>query len=120
MLCCTSQCQAFFKHAGETIVLLENQNCQSWFSEFGPSLLPSTRTDNLNRATHVVLIYFQAGTPLLVFATSFIRSSNLHTLHVLHAHTTMTTAIKNGFEAVTLTGSCTMVIYTCYYDREAL
>ena len=102
------------------MVLLENQNCQSWFSEFGPSLLPSTRTDNLDRTTHIVLIYFQAGAPLPVFATSFIRFSNLHKLHFLHAHTTMTTAIKNGFEAVTLTGICTMVIYTCYYDREAL
>ena len=69
-----SQCQAFFKHAGETMVLLENRIWQSWFSEFGPSLLPSTRTNNLDRTAHIVLICFK---PVLLHP-SLLSTGSLH------------------------------------------
>ena len=35
---------------------------------------------------------------------------NLHTLQVFHAHTQMTTAIKNGFQGVVLPGIRTLII----------
>jgi hypothetical protein len=62
------------------------------------------------RTVNVVLTRYQTATVIPIFSAFLQRLPHLHTLHVLHAHTQMTTALKNGFENVTLPNIRTLII----------
>ncbi|KDR85741.1 hypothetical protein GALMADRAFT_218830 [Galerina marginata CBS 339.88] len=88
----------FFKHIGETLLL------KSKGVSVNPTLGAFIRTAN------IVLTRYQTETVIPKFSKSLRKLPNLHTLHVLHAHTQMTTAIKTGFEGVELPSIRTLII----------
>ncbi|EAU92311.1 hypothetical protein CC1G_00530 [Coprinopsis cinerea okayama7 len=90
--------EQFFRHAGESLTrkcngLLEN-----------PDLLDMVRYVN------VILTRYKSDMVLPTFTKCLKAMPNVHTIHVLHAHTQMTSHIKAGFEGVSLPTIRTLII----------
>jgi len=59
---------------------------------------------------HVVLTRFKSAEVVPTFASCIARLPNLHTLHILHAHTQMMKVLLTGFEPVSFLQIRTLVI----------
>lgn len=89
---------AFFKHAGETLErksngLLENKDLAKYVG-----------------VANLVLTRYQTNVVLPPLTACLQSLPNLHTIHVLHAHTQMTTAIKDAFEGIVLPHVRTVIV----------
>jgi len=56
----------------------------------------------LNRRVHVVVTRYKSAIILPKFASLLTRLPNLHTLHILHAHTLISGALKEDFKGIRL------------------
>ena len=70
------------------------------------------------RKVSIVITRYQAPRLMPILASCLESLPNLHTLHVLHAHTQMTTAIRLAFEKVTLGSVKTLAVPD--YSHEIL
>ncbi|KAJ6620579.1 hypothetical protein B0H10DRAFT_1791457 [Mycena sp. CBHHK59/15] len=86
----TGKPAAFYKHLGDSL-----QRISAGLSH-EPELLTYIRTVN------VILTRYSTYEILPVFAGTMTKMPNLHTLQVIHAHTAMTTHLKNGFAGISL------------------
>ncbi|KAH6917082.1 hypothetical protein BKA70DRAFT_1417857 [Coprinopsis sp. MPI-PUGE-AT-0042] len=82
--------EQFFRHSGETLT----RKCKG--------LLETQELAAMVRTVNVVLTRYKPDEVLPAFTNCLQAMSNLQTLHILHAHTQMTTKIREGFEGVTL------------------
>lgn len=64
----------------------------------------------------VSLTRCSTNTVLPAFATCLKALPNLHTLRIMHAHSQMTTALKNAFENVSLPQIRTIILPTCAHN----
>ncbi|CAA7268069.1 unnamed protein product [Cyclocybe aegerita] len=102
--CCSARVSAktkpgsFYKHNGEALL----RKCAG--------LTANPELAGFVRGAHVILTRYQAATLIPTFSAALGKLPNLHTLHVLHAHTAMTTALKTGFEGVALPQIRTLII----------
>lgn len=110
-VCCQSRSMdrpAFYRHAGETLQrksegLLNNPHLASYIRS-APSRQRRLIIDtNGNfRIVNVIFTRFKTERVLPPFVECVKIMPNLHTFHILHAHTKMTTALKVAFNDVTL------------------
>ncbi|KAJ3538052.1 hypothetical protein NMY22_g5327 [Coprinellus aureogranulatus] len=90
--------RAFYKHIGEGL----ERKCSGLAKR--PDLW------EMVGKVHVSLTRYQTETVLPAFLKCMKNLPNLHTIKVLHAHTQMTTAIKNTFERASLPTIRTVVV----------
>lgn len=72
-------------------------------------LLQSTGLTRLRRV-HVVITWYNSATIVPKFASLLQQLPNLHTLHILHAHTLVLKALMEGFYGVHLPQIRTLVV----------
>ncbi|KAF8956084.1 hypothetical protein BDZ97DRAFT_1853540 [Flammula alnicola] len=104
-ICCSARPRSsssrppiFLKHVAETLL----RKCGGF--AVSPDLASYVRK------IHVVLSRYKSAAVVPTFSSTIALFQNLHTLHVLHADTQMTAAIKNGFKGVTLPSIRTLII----------
>ncbi|KIM47668.1 hypothetical protein M413DRAFT_62699 [Hebeloma cylindrosporum] len=88
----------FYKHVGDALI----RKCNG--------LSQNSELSSFIRTVNIVFTRYQSATLIPTFSAFLQSLPHLHTLHVLHAHTQMTTALKNGFENVTLPNIKTLII----------
>jgi hypothetical protein len=71
-----------------------------------------------NRIVSVVLTRYSTGTILPAFRRCLSALPNVHTIHVNHVHSQMTTALKTAFEGLQLPSVRTVILPT--YAHELL
>lgn len=74
-----------------------------------PFLL-SIKLSKFFRVANLVLTRYQTNVILPPLTACLQSLPNLHTIHVLHAHTQMTTAIKDGFQNIVLPHVRTVIV----------
>ncbi|KAF9532112.1 hypothetical protein CPB83DRAFT_848367 [Crepidotus variabilis] len=88
----------FFRHVAETLV----SKCE------GLSRNPELAA--LVRCVQLALTRYQSASVIPTLASTLARLPNAHTLHILHAHTQMTTALKDGFQGISLPQIRTVIV----------
>lgn len=68
------------------------------------------------RTVTVSLTRCSTATVLPAFAACLTALPNLHTLRIMHAHSQMTTALKNAFENITLPQIRTIILPSCAHN----
>lgn len=64
----------------------------------------------------VSLTRFRTDDVLPAFAKCLAKLPNLHTIQIVHAHSQMTTALKNAFEGRSFPGVRTMILPACAHE----
>ncbi|PPQ99541.1 hypothetical protein CVT24_005331 [Panaeolus cyanescens] len=95
--CCSEQEKSFYKKLGDTMIRYAAG------LEASPALKPFIRSANL------VFTRYKTAEVLPPFARCLESLPNLRTIHIIHTHTQMTTALKTGFENVTLSNIRTII-----------
>ncbi|TFK26660.1 hypothetical protein FA15DRAFT_263770 [Coprinopsis marcescibilis] len=90
--------EQFFRHAGLTMI----RKCDG--------LRKNKELASMVKRVHVILTRYKTDIVLKSFTDCLQDLPNLHTIHILHAHTQMTTVIKDAFENVTLPTVRTLII----------
>jgi len=98
-------------------------NQDAWYAQVGRLLEKRSLLllRNTNLAEHVQvftvsLTRFQTDTVLPIFAKCLASLPNLHTLEVVHAHSQMTTALKNAFSSYSYPSIRKIILPTCAHN----
>ncbi|KAF7309008.1 hypothetical protein MKEN_01101800 [Mycena kentingensis (nom. inval.)] len=92
-------------------VCVEPWNSAAFYKALGDKLLKASNalvresnkeTISFIRVVNVVLTRYSSNEVLPAFARCLTQIPNLHTLQIVHAHTQMTTHLKNGFDGVSI------------------